>query len=137
VQDKKSQIGIEFYMPDVKWKEIKLSTKESFLVIVEQALKTKSRGMEFSITGDGKGQVSLFVNERMVPVVNISSGIFDRYWDFLTLASKAEFGLKIRKRGLDEIYDISIEPQELESGRKILFRFSSPLKESELLKHES
>lgn len=127
------RLNVEFYMPDVKWKDLKLSTKESFLLIVDQALTAKADGLQFSMNADSKGQIALIIHEKTIPIVNISSGIFDRYWSFIGLAQSSEFGLKVKIKKEDVIYDISCDLQELQSGRQIQLRFSSPMHESDII----
>ena len=125
--------NVEFYLPDVSWKEFKLSTKESFLVLVDQSLKANAGGIEISITSDAKAQISMIMGEKVFPIVNISSGIFDRYWEFLSCALKSENGLRVKVKDEDKIYDIACEVVEHQSGRKIIMRFSPPMKEKDIL----
>jgi hypothetical protein len=130
------RLNVEFYMPDVKWKDLKLSTKESFLLMVDQALNVKADGLQFSMNADSKGQIALIIHEKTIPIVNISPGIFDRYWSFIGLAKSAEHGLKVKMKKEDVIYDISCDLQELQSGRQIQLRFSSPMHESDIIPPE-
>lgn len=117
---------VEFYLADVSWKNISKSTKLSFLVIVEQAFKAKAQGIEFSINPDGKAYVAVLIENKSIPIVFISPGIFDRYWQFLTLALKSPGGLQVKKE--NEIFRINGEIQELLGGRKIILKFSNPVK---------
>lgn len=127
------KLNVEFYMPDVKWKDLKLSTKESFLLMVDQALTAKADGLQFSMNTDSKGQIAIILHEKTIPIVNISPGVFDRYWSFIGLASTAEFGLKVKLKDKDIIYDMSCDLQEHQSGRQIQLRFSPPMHESDII----
>ena len=128
--------SVEFYMPDVSWKKYKLSTKESFLVIVDQALKLDARGVEIGIDSDAKGTIGLILDEKTIIILNISDGIFDRYWEFLNDAIKSTNGLKIKIKGQDRIYELAGELRSGRNGRKIILRFSKPFKESDLFNIE-
>lgn len=131
-RDNKS--NVEFYLPDVSWKDYKLSTKVSFLVLTDQALKANAGGVEISITSDAKATISMIMGEKIFPIVNISAGIFDRYWEFLSSALKSETGLRVKIKDEDKIYDIDGDVVEHQSGRKIIMRFSPPMKEKDILK---
>ena len=133
IQDE-SKVNVEFYYPDPGWIEFPLSTKESFLVIADQALKVASSGMEIAITSEGEAHIALRMGEKIMPIVNISTGIFDRYWEFLSHALKSESGFRIKIKDRDVIYDIAGEAVEMEDGRKVIMRFSEPMRESDFIK---
>jgi len=127
---------VEFFLPDISWKEFKLSTKESFLILVDQALKANASGIEIAITPDAKAHISMIMGEKTFPIVNISSGIFDRYWEFLSSAFESENGLRVKVKGEDKIHDIAGELIDHQSGRTITMRFSPPMKEKDVLNIE-
>jgi hypothetical protein len=133
MREDKPKLNIEFFMPDVTWKDLKLSTKESFLLMVDQALTAKADGIQFSMNADSKGQIALIIHEKTIPILNISPGIFDRYWTFIGMASSAVLGLKVKMKNEDLIYDISCDLQEHQSGRQIQLLFSAPMHESDLI----
>lgn len=133
MRDDTPKLNVEFYMPDVKWKDLKLSTKESFLLMVEQALTARAVGLQFSMNTNSKGQIAIILHEKTIPIVNISPGVFDRYWSFIELVSTAKFGLKVKMKDKDIIYDISCDLQEHQSGRKIELRFSPPMREIDII----
>ena len=116
--------SVDFYLPDISLRDFPLSTKRSFLLLVEQALKTASEAIEFAINADGKSHIALLNRGRNLPIVTISPGIFDRYWDFLVIALKSPFGLKTISGNL--IYELIGEPMQTLSGRKITIHLSAP-----------
>jgi len=126
--------SVDFYLPDIKIRDFPVSTKRSFLVLLEQVLKTKSEGIEFEINSDGKSHVAIINQGRSLPILTISSGIFDRYWDFLKTALESPIGLKIASGS--DIYDLTGEPIEMLSGRKISLRLIGPKKKDELIKSQ-
>lgn len=124
---------LDFYMPDIKLKDLKLSTKESFLLIADQAVKSGTSGIEFAITTDGKGRIDFIRGEKKLTILKISSGVFDRYWDLINTSLNSQSGLKVKIKGKDIIYDIAGEFGSTDSGRSITLRISQPMTEKELL----
>ena len=122
---------VEYFIADPTWSRFPSSTKLSFLVFVEQALKTGSEGLVFEITSDGKAHIAFIIENRIRPIVTISSGIFDRYWDFLSTALQSSCGLKIKKG--DDIFELEGNPLEMVSGRKLTLRIKGPFKKENLL----
>jgi len=118
--DGKKSPNVDFYLPDICIRDFPLSTKRSFLVLIEQVLKSRSQGIEFEINSDGKSHIAIINQGRSLPILTISSGIFERYWDFLQTALKSPLGLKVASG--DDIYDVIGEPMEMLSGRKITLR---------------
>jgi len=129
--DDSSKPEVEYFLADISWSEISTSTKRTFLVFAEQALKTNSQGLEFEITSDGKAHIALIIDNRSIPIITISTGIFDRHWEFLSIALKSSKGLKIKKG--DDIFSFTGEPQELPGGRKLTLRISAPMKKDDFL----
>jgi len=129
--DDSSKPEVEYFLADISWSEISTSTKRTFLVFAEQALKTRSEGLEFEVTSDGKAHIALIIDNRSVPIITISSGIFDKYWEFLSIALKSPKGLKIKKG--DDIFSFAGEPQELPGGRRLKLRISAPMKKDDFL----
>ena len=129
--DDSSKPEVEYFHADISWRKISTSTKRTFLVFAEQALKTGSQGLEFEVTSDGKAHIALIIENRSVPIIAISSGIFDRYWEFLSVALKSPNGLKIKKG--DDIFSFTGGPQELLGGRRLKLRISAPVKKDDFL----
>ena len=124
---------MEFYLPDITWKDFPLSTKESFLVLAGQVVKVRAKGIEIAISSDSHAHIALLVEEKKVEILKISPGIFERYWKFLSAALTSEFGLKVKVKGKDEIYEVVGEAVRHEKGSTIIMRFSQPKKEKDFL----
>ncbi|MBU1025893.1 hypothetical protein KKB99_07790 [bacterium] len=102
-------------------------------MLADQVVAVKSKGIEIAISSDSHAHIALLIEEKKVEILQISSGIFDRYWDFLSLALKSEFGLKLKVKDKDEIYEVSGEAVRHEKGSKIIMRFSKAMRESDFM----
>jgi hypothetical protein len=122
--------SVDFYLPDIKIRDYPVSTKRSFLILMEQVLKTKSQGIEFEINSDGKSHIAIICQGKSLPILTISPGIFDRYWEFLKTALSSSFGLRIEFE--NNVYELTGSPLQMLSGRKITLHLSNPVKKNDL-----